>query len=89
MQSVEPAPSRTTRRGVTQRLMAMTAMLRARLRKRRPRGARWTWTQIVQQMPGRTVLQTRSQPLTQQSLRRVCRALPQLPSSGGAKGGHA
>ena len=70
LQSVEPAPK------LTQRLMGVTAMLRPRLGKRRPRGPKWTWMQMVRQMPCRNVLQTRSQALTQQSPRRVCRVLP-------------
>ena len=88
-QSLEQAPKLTTRREMTQRIMAMTAILRPRLGKRRPRVPRWTWMQMVQQMSCRKVLQSRSQALARQSLRRVCRALPQFPSSRGAKEGHA
>ena len=89
MQSLEPAPKLTTRREMTQQLMAVTAMLRPRRGKRQPRGPRWTWMQMVQQMPCRKVFQSLSQALARQSLRRVCRALPQFPSSRGAKEGHA
>ena len=55
-QSVEPAPSRTPRREQRERQMAVTAMPQLHMQKRRPRSLQWTWTQMAQQMPCRSLL---------------------------------